>query len=376
MGSAGISMVGTEGRTPGATGLRRVSVVACLAALALAGNLGALGILFRVDWLFGSIASLLAARLLGPAAGGTVALLGSLCTWSQWGHPWAIIVFTLEAVWVGKAWRRAGGNVVVADFAFWLLVGAPLVAFFYAGVLGLGGRDTLFIVLKQCSNGLFNALLASMLATLTPVGRLLGAPRRLPTMADVVFQATAFMVLVPTLLNLVQSSRHGWFDREAAVAERMDDLAHRVDADVQTLLGRHQAAVGALAEGAARLGVAASPQLEAVAAAIARANPDLHNVYVADPFARTVVFHPPLNAEGRSTLGLDFSDRRYVQVMARTHRPVISQVFAGRGGVHTAIVTLGAPVLDDHGLLRGFAVGALDLARLRGHLEALREDED
>jgi two-component system cell cycle sensor histidine kinase/response regulator CckA len=318
----------------------------------------------------------LAARLLGPTAGGTVALVGSLSTWSRWGHPWAIIIFTLEAVWVGRLARRAGGNVVVADFAFWLLLGAPLVALFYAGVLGLEGRDTLLIVLKQCSNGLFNALLASILATLTPVGRLLGVPRRRPAMADVVFQATAFMVLVPTLLHLVQSSRHGWFEREVAVADRMDDLARRVEADLEALLARHQAAVGSLAEAAARHGVGPSSALVAVAASTARANPELHNVYVADAFARTVVFHPPLNAEGRPTVGLDFSDRPYIQAMARTHQPVISEVFVGRGGVRTAIVTLGAPVLDDLGMLRGFAVGALDLGRLRGHLHRLRERGD
>ncbi|HKL78554.1 MAG TPA: ATP-binding protein, partial [Gammaproteobacteria bacterium] len=138
----------------------QLGLLGLLAVLAVAGNWLHVSLLSGVDYLFGSVAVLLAAVWLGPWAAAAVAAVGGLYTVEVWGHPWALTIFVLEAVFVGTL-RHHFRNLVLGDLAFWLLLGVPLVVALYLGVMGMGPAQAGLIALKQPVNGLFNALLAN-----------------------------------------------------------------------------------------------------------------------------------------------------------------------------------------------------------------------
>ncbi|MDH5395056.1 MAG: ATP-binding protein [Gammaproteobacteria bacterium] len=150
------------------TRLNFISVVIVLSMLGLLGNYISLPLSFGVDFIFGSVAALLAIRLAGLSAGVIIAIVVSSYTYFAWGHPYAMIIFTSEALVVGFLSRRNITSLVLADIIYWLLIGMPLVWIFYSGVIGMPQTQALLILLKQPVNGIANAVLATYLLLLVP----------------------------------------------------------------------------------------------------------------------------------------------------------------------------------------------------------------
>ncbi|UTA46957.1 ATP-binding protein [Simiduia sp. 21SJ11W-1] len=141
-----------------------LGLTAALSLLGWLGNYTSLPLLFGIDFIFGSIASVLALALLGPAAAIAVAAIASSYTWLLWSHPYAIIIFTAEIAFLSLCYRyRPKMNLVFADVAYWFVIGIPLVLLFYQYFLKLGFDQSLFIGTKQAMNGIFNLLCANLL---------------------------------------------------------------------------------------------------------------------------------------------------------------------------------------------------------------------
>ncbi|MGM0577797.1 MAG: ATP-binding protein [Myxococcota bacterium] len=341
---------------------RGAFVLLLLIAAAFLGNLLSVNLVYSVDFLFGSIAYLLVALLFGPFWGLGVATLSSVWTYTAWGHPWAVVIFSAEALLVGLAWRRTGWSVVVLDSLYWLLVGMPLVAVCYLGLMGMEPLAAGVVMVKQAANGIFNAVVVSLfLLGMTVRGRL-GAERSVRT-SEVLFALLTAFVFVPALVLTVLDSRDEMARIDEGVAADVERTADVTAQRIDQWHAHHLRAVDELARRASELGPEPSPDLQRATSMMARSHPDFHNMYVANAEGVTVAFHPPVNASGESTLGLDFSDREYFQRLRARRRPVVSRVFMGRGGVTSPIITLSVPIVEDE-RFRGYALGALDLMRL------------
>lgn len=152
-----------EASTPG----RRLAVVV-LTALAVLGTIWPLPLFFGVHLLLGSTAAVLALLLWRGWTGLAMAALASLYTWKLWGHPWAIVIFTGELLWLSLAINRwngprsndSNGQIILWDIAYWALIGVPLVLVFYGGVLQIDQSNVAVVAVKQALNGLVNTSLA------------------------------------------------------------------------------------------------------------------------------------------------------------------------------------------------------------------------
>ena len=152
-----------EASTPG----RRLAVVV-LTALAVLGTIWPLPLFFGVHLLLGSTAAVLALLLWRGWTGLAMAALASLYTWKLWGHPWAIVIFTGELLWLSLAINRwngprsndSNGQIILWDIAYWALIGVPLVLLFYGGVLQIDQSNVAVVAVKQALNGLVNTSLA------------------------------------------------------------------------------------------------------------------------------------------------------------------------------------------------------------------------
>ena len=142
-----------------------------LSSIGYIGNVYSLPVGYGVNFLFGSIFVVVAAYFFGSIAGVVTSLLASSYTYILWNHPYAIIIFTCEALWLGVFLKRRK-NVVLLDLIFWLTIGLPLVFIFYYLVMSLGTSATATIFLKQTINGVFNALIASILISHLPLEKI------------------------------------------------------------------------------------------------------------------------------------------------------------------------------------------------------------
>ena len=126
---------------------------------------------FGVNIIFGGILPMVIVLSYGRWHGALAALLSGTATLVLWGHPYALIIFTLEAFIVGMLKNRSREGVFGADLLFWLLLGMPLVYLSYHHILSLPVTSTLLIAFKQGSNAVFNLAVAAGLLLLKPVRR-------------------------------------------------------------------------------------------------------------------------------------------------------------------------------------------------------------
>ena len=149
--------------TPGQLGL-----LCLLTLLAYLGNYYKYAFAFGVDFLFGSIAVVIILRLYPPLWGIAAAAIAGSHTYIIWNHPWAAVVLIFEAIFIAILISYRRYNIVLIDACYWLLIGAPLVAYFYLEKLGFSETSALLVVLKQSLNGIFNAIWGSFILVFLP----------------------------------------------------------------------------------------------------------------------------------------------------------------------------------------------------------------
>ncbi|WP_371229276.1 PAS domain S-box protein [Roseovarius sp. 2305UL8-3] len=229
-----------------------VSAIALL-ALAVAGNYFAVSLFNGVEFIFGSIAALVALRLLGIGWGCAIAFLAGIVTYLNWGHPWAMVIFTAEIAIVGLLMRRTD-NMVLAVALFWLIIGLLMVKVFYNDVMGLPSGTAWYIGLKQGVNGILNAVVAALLLE---VGRryVPSLRRHLPNIwfSTLIFYVITAVVVVSSTMFItsetraeyrrsVESMSHamtmigGWTKRELEAGTAPEFLTDRFDATLRPVL--------------------------------------------------------------------------------------------------------------------------------------------
>lgn len=226
----------------GTMGLHRGLLLSLLAGLAFLGNACPVPLCFSIQILLGSIASTLALLWLRGWWNVAIAVLASLYTWTLWGHPWAIVIFSAEALWLalfvnrfsGPPANDLNGRIILADAVFWLLVGTPLVFFFYGSVLTIDPANVGVVVAKQAVNGVANTVLAFLLFMLLQVWRQRHQQGLLLPLRGLVFSVVLASVVVPSLVvtllsssQLQRASLQGVLENLQTVAEsaaRIDPL--------------------------------------------------------------------------------------------------------------------------------------------------------
>jgi signal transduction histidine kinase len=357
--------------------LREKALFCLLLSAAIAGNYFSVPLIFGVDFLFGSIAVILVLYLYGTAWGVVTAALATVHTYFFWEHPYAIILFTSEALFLGLARRRIHRNFICLDAAFWLILGAPLVWLCYSVLMDIGITGSLVVLLKQSLNGIYNAAVASLVIFGLPLRRWAKLPEHdgsIP-LGQILSSVLASFVLFPAFLFMVVNARQEIAEIEAEVKTRLIASSSDVVRGVVAWQEQYMQAVEQAARIAAKIGIARSRELQHDLEVIQGSFPDFHNIYVADEAGTAVAFYPPVNRYGESTIGKNFADRDYFSKLKASKRPVISDVFMGRAFAFTPIVGFTVPIVENE-RFRGFALGAVNLEELSALLKHNRTGAD
>ncbi|MEB3280468.1 MAG: ATP-binding protein [Lyngbya sp.] len=221
-----------------------------LIALGILGNYFRWSFFFHIDFLFGKIAVWLVLCLYGERWGLVAAIASASITYFLWKHPYAIIIFTCEFLFVSILYRRYQQNLALLDGVYWLILGIPLVIFFYGQVLKVDPTQVKIIMLKQSVNGIFNALTASLILTYIPIHRLFS---RSPTLSLLSLQQTLFNILVafvffPTLFFMAADSHQVVDNIKAEQHLKLQTTSHHLNALIRNWYEQHQQGLKAIAE--------------------------------------------------------------------------------------------------------------------------------
>jgi len=341
---------------------KKIAIASALAALGFVGNYLALPMAYSVEFIFGSIFSIIAIGLLGTWWGVGVAIVASSCTVIFWNHPYALIIFTLEALWIGLAIRSGRSFLVLIDAAYWLCLGWLLVAFFYGGVMGLDFQSTAIIVLKQAINGIFNALVGSLLLHHLPFSRFTVTAGRV-TYQKLVFHSACGFLMFPALSLLLYMN----YQENAAVRMRVAKLvqteSHMLAGEFESVLKNHINAVSFVADFGNRLTMSPSERLQGELEAVHKLFPAFSGIALADADAVTVAAYPSVNLRGTSNIGISYADRDYYKQVAQTGKTVISDALLGKHSVLEPLFIVAVPFFNG-GTLSHFAIGSISSKNL------------
>ncbi|MDY6804044.1 MAG: PAS domain S-box protein [Cyanobacteriota bacterium] len=283
-----------------------------LTGAAYAGNYFSMPLFFGVDFIFGSIAVWLAVLLYGYPWGTLVALLASLYTIELWGHPFAVIIFTLEALLVGFTRSRYsvsvfGGkkeyrNLAMLDGVYWLLIGMPLVWVFYSQFLGLERTPLLLILLKQPINGILNAAIATLLATyFLPLMRWLKLSRKnyKLSLEHMFFNLLILFAIVPTLLLTINDAKQYLKEIEQQSQEDLISLSTHIGNDIEDYLEKHLEALKTIASKTMEVGDIESLDLQQKLEVLQQALPEFTQMYVTSRNREIVAAAPSISENGK-----------------------------------------------------------------------------
>lgn len=182
-----------------------------LCGLGYFGNFLSTELFFSVSLIFGSIATMSAILIRGTLFGVVVALVASLYTIVIWGHPFALVVFVSEALFVGLVRSKTRKDIVVCDIFFWAILGWPLCLLFYHSdqalpfigleFLGLPLDAAMSIFYKQSLNGILNTLIAALIFIIFRASK--KGARGVFSIRSVIFNVTLACILFPLVLLVV-----------------------------------------------------------------------------------------------------------------------------------------------------------------------------
>lgn len=337
-----------------------------LLILGILGNYFRWSLFFHIDFLFGTIAVWLVLSFYGVRWGAIAALVASSITYLIWNHPYAIVVFSAEFLVVaGLTLRRRQHNLVLLCALYWVVLGMPLVWFFYHQISGVDLNQTQIIALKQAVNGIFNALVASLLLAYTPIYRWLGRPQ--PTSA-LSLQQTLFNLLVaaaffPTLILMALNSHRVVANIMSEEQVHLNLFSQPLVAHIDSWYNRHTNATTTLANIAAEATLAfLSTQnqtvLQAQTETIQALIPDFQHLVVTNG-ANAIVAQAASDHDPNHALRIPFASHT-----ATNHSPVLSFDRLGSGTHQENTALLSQPVLNQ-GQVEGRVWGEIDLTTLQ-----------
>ncbi|MGK7878428.1 MAG: response regulator [Xenococcaceae cyanobacterium] len=350
---------------------QRSSLVLILLAIAgYLGNYFKFTLFFGVDFLFGSIAILLVVYLYGAIWGTLAALIASSYTYILWGHPYAIIIFTFEALFVGLLLRRKTQNIVFLDGIYWVLIGIPLVGLFYGAILQVPANQTWLIALKQSVNGIFNAFTASLIITYLPIPKWVGRQNvsNKLSLQQTVFNLLVAFVFFPVLILTVFNGQQALQEIEAEIRTELKVTSTALVSDLRLWNKQHLHGVEELAKIAAQSSNTELETLQSSTEALKHSLPSFLKMYVTDAAGTIIASEPRTNEAGESTIGLSIAGKPKLQKAKATLQPVFTDVHKDKAST-VPHVSLSVPVIVNN-RWGGLAYGSLELSQVTEFLKS------
>ncbi|GFO70315.1 hypothetical protein GMLC_38940 [Geomonas limicola] len=331
---------------------------ALLLAFSLAGlaaNFFNISLFPGLEFLFGSIFSMLALQLLGLWSGVAVALAASSYTCFLWQHPYALLILTMETLVVGWLVLTRRMGMVLADTVFWLVLGMPLAYLSYHFGMSFPSAEATVVMVKLALNGLANVLLARLALS----GYAVGTRKISVSFRDIIYELLAVFVLFPSLIVLLVSGRADFRQTTATIQETLRRDAHRVSLNLDHWLTVRKGVLTHLAQLAATL---PPEEMQSRLDQARNSDYDFLRIGLVNRDAITVAYSPASDPFGQSNLGKNFAHRPFFSQLQQRKEPMLSELVRGTIDSSTPRVLILAPVLIQ-GEYAGHLGGVLNLER-------------
>lgn len=344
---------------------RTILTLAILTAAGFTGNYFRVPLFFGVDFLFGSIAVMIAVYLYGPLWSMVIAIIASSYTYFLWGHPYAIFIFTCEALFVGLFLNRKSQNIVLLDGIFWILIGMPLIWLLYFGIMSMDSTATKLIMLKQSINGIFEALVASLIVTYLPIDKWAyrSAEKRNNPLNKIFFNLLVAFVLIPALLIMIFNSRRELHEIETDIKSYLINISVDISDHFDFWYQKRLHALTEIAQVADKSNMRPTRELQQRMMLMQKIFPEFHEIIITNADGAAMASSRYSLKTGGSMAGSIFSETPYLKAGKFALNPVISDLFFGQAS-NVPYLVLSVPVLAKD-QLHGYVHAAVHLSGIR-----------
>lgn len=342
--------------------LRYYGILSLLLLLGVLGNYYKLPLFFGVDFLFGSIAVLIVVYYYGIVWGTLAGMLAGSITYYLWGHPYAMIIVTLEAAFIALLSRRHR-NFVLLDAIYWVFLGMPLVGLFYGLILPVSASGTLLIALKQGLNAIFNALIANVIVAYIPLDHLINPQKSKPSLSlkQTLFNFLLAFILFPSLFLTVLHGQESLRFIEAEIEAEIETVSVAISKNIHNWYEQNFRGLQALT-----LMLSESPTLDSTQALalIKNALPAFMNIYITDNQGIILQAYPTTNKLGQTLIGMNVHEVINLEELAISQKPIITKVHRDKA-ISTPHIGIQLPIFNaSHSRLTGVVYGSLELTTL------------
>ncbi|MDJ0729585.1 MAG: ATP-binding protein [Crocosphaera sp.] len=341
---------------------RYYGTLSLLLLLGVLGNYYKLPLFFGVDFLFGSIAVLIVVHYYGIFWGTLAGMMAGSITYYLWDHTYAMIIFTLETLFVALLSHRYR-NFVILDAVYWVVLGIPLVGLFYGLVLPVSASGTLLIALKQGINGIFNALIANFIVSYLPFGHLINPQKSKSSLSlrQTLFNFLLVCILFPSLLLTVLEGKVTLHFIEAEIQAEIETVSIAITKNINSWYKQNLQGLKTLA-----LMFSESPELEQTQALalIKNALPAFMKIYITNNQGIILEAYPTTNKFGETLAGMNVSETLSLEELATTQKPQISELHTDRASPQPHI-GIQIPIFNpSNNSLIAVVYGSLELSEL------------
>jgi signal transduction histidine kinase/FixJ family two-component response regulator len=333
-----------------------IPLLVILLILGYAGNYFRIPILLHADWLFGSVFTMLVVRLYGWGWGTIAAAIASSFTILLWKHPYGLILYTLEAFFVGWGLRRRSKNLLLLDVIYWGLIGFPLLWLLYAGVGKIEPSSVLFISLKNPLNQLCNALVASLILNHSPIARWSDRSQatKIISFEQTLLNLLVAFVLIPTLILTIWNCQGATNQQESYILANLDTTTQSVSRELRNWHQRSRSMMTELAFIAKNSNLSRSNALQKSTELVKQAFPEFHNIYITDIQGKIIASAIP-------TTSIELDRLKYNSFLSQKQPKLSENIFIDSNNSSSIIQSV--PILEGDSLV-GQVLAEIDVHAL------------
>lgn len=289
------------------------------------------------------------------------ALIAGSYTYQLWGHPYAALIITGEALFVGLMLRRRQRSIVLLCSLYWLVFGTSLVYLCYGLIKQVPVTQMNLVILKQALNGIFNAIIANLIITYIPIAKFLGFQSKNPKLSfqEIFFNLLITFIFIPTLFLSALNGQQALNNITREIQSELNTAARPIISNFNLWYRNHLQAVNTLAEQAALSNLNPSKQLENLTLSLKQAFPSFLNFYVINKQGEMVASALPvteISEDWKKKVNLD------LEQMAKTLKPTISDVYENPAST-VFYIDLKIPIITQKGF-QGIAYGTLNFSQV------------
>lgn len=287
-------------------------ILALLAVLSILGNYFSLPLFFGVKFIFGSIAVLLVIHLFGVKWAVTIALLTNSHTFFLWEQPFNILIYSLEALFIGLTWQRYINSLLLLEGMFWLCLAVPITWLFYTYIIPLDTLQISLITLKFLVNSMVNASIVCLIIIFLPLKQWARLPvsNHCPSsLPQILVNFIAAFVLLPALIIVTVNGKLIVNQVEQQIKNDLNTLSQEVTANLRLLHHEHIQALQAITQ----IDIQNSAHLAQHVAQIRKSFPEFLNITVTDAKKNFLFSYPEKSDEFK----IDLTAAQFQQVLKK-----------------------------------------------------------